>query len=45
MTIASENPEKILCMHNVNLMYCLDITDTSNYSSGYSEQAKNFVSN
>ena len=31
--------------HNVNLMYYLGITDTPNYSSGYSEQAKNFVSN
>ena len=25
-------------------MYYLGITDTPNYSSGYSEQAKNFVS-
>ena len=31
-------------LHNVSLMYYLCITDTPNYSSGYSEQAKNFVS-
>ena len=30
--------------HYVNLMYYLHITDTPNYSSGYSEQAKNFAS-
>ena len=30
--------------HNVNIMYYLGITDTPNYSSDYSEQAKNFVS-
>ena len=33
--------------HKVNLMYylALGITDTPNYLSGYSEQAKNLVSN
>ena len=31
--------------HNVNPRYYQRITDPPNYSSGYSEQAKNFVSN
>ena len=30
---------------NLAVKYHLGITDTPNYSSGYSEQAKNFVSN